>query len=1004
MRIFISYGRKDALKFVQRLSSWLRDKGYDPWLDVENGIPFGTPFDTRIEVGIRESDLILALLSPCSVWPGGFLRKELLYAQAYNIDILPVKIAEVVPPIQIIDLNYLNASADPESVFAILPTALDQIAKKSYTWRTTTGAAGKWWEKIHLVTFQEELKRYGGDFTGREWLFDRLDIWAAGSDSRLLLLTGEAGIGKSTLSAQLTTRMDVKGIHFSSRSNPESCRPESLISALIYQLARQFPAYREILDQIAPPDASMPPEALFRMLVTDPLRACEDRLKIESPWIVVIDGLDEATAGAGTAMTDFLVESVERFPPWFRVIATARPDRELLARFRGNGIRQQSLEASSGDNRADVAEYIHNRVESEGLSAIPGVANQIDGLAAGNFLYAKTVIDALTDPEPMYRLTPEDLGRLPPALGGLYDRMFRKRFPDITKYEQEVAPLVACLAVTRMPVPEPLLITASGLDPRTAARGLRALSQFLTRDDDILSLYHQSLIQWLMDDPVGNPFAVFPDEGNRWLAKACLLEVRDGKGEVSEYTLFTLPFYLVEANLFDDLEEILRDPRYIEGICNIDREEFLIIWSFIEQSTPLLIQTVYAPVVEDPSLYGDPVLNNIAFTLDITGHLDSAMAIYKEEERICRELGNVYGLQISLGNQATILYTRGDLDAAMKLYVEQERICRNLGNINDLSISLGNQALILKARGDLDGAMALHKEEERICRELGNVDGIQASLGNQALILYACSDLDGALALQKEQERICRELGNINGLQSSLGNQANILYVRGDLDGALALQKEQERICRDLGNINGLQLALGNQALILHARGDLDGAMVLHKEEERICRDLGNVDSLQRSLGNQALIHYTRGDLDGAMALHKEEERICRELGNIDGLQASLGNQVNILYARGNLDSAMILLKEQEWICRGLGNVERLQVPLDIQATILYTRGDLDNAMACLKEQERICRDLGNVDDLHRSLGNQALILQDQGDLDGAMALLKEQEQICRDLGKFDPL
>ena len=38
----------------------------------------------------------------------------------------------------------------------------------------------------------------------------------------------------------------------------------------------------------------------------------------------------------------------------------------------------------------------------------------------------------------------------------------------------------------------------------------------------------------------------------------------------------------------------------------------------------------------------------------------------------------------SLGNQALILYARGDLDGAMALHKEQERICRELGNMDGL--------------------------------------------------------------------------------------------------------------------------------------------------------------------------------------------------------------------------------------------------------------------------------------------------------------------------------
>ena len=91
------------------------------------------------------------------------------------------------------------------------------------------------------------------------------------------------------------------------------------------------------------------------------------------------------------------------------------------------------------------------------------------------------------------------------------------------------------------------------------------------------------------------------------------------------------------------------------------------------------------------------------------------------------DLGDKAGLQRTLGNQALILQNRGDLDGAMALHKEEERICRELGDKDGLQRTLGNQALILQNRGDLDGAMALHKEEERICRELGNTNDLQKS-------------------------------------------------------------------------------------------------------------------------------------------------------------------------------------------------------------------------------------------------------------------------------------
>jgi len=89
---------------------------------------------------------------------------------------------------------------------------------------------------------------------------------------------------------------------------------------------------------------------------------------------------------------------------------------------------------------------------------------------------------------------------------------------------------------------------------------------------------------------------------------------------------------------------------------------------------------------------------------------------------------------------ALILKDRGDLDGAMVLHKEEERLCRELGNKDSLQASLGNQAVILKARGDLDGAMALFKEQERLCRELGNPEGLSISLANQARLLSGTPD------------------------------------------------------------------------------------------------------------------------------------------------------------------------------------------------------------------------------------------------------------------------
>ncbi|MGD0736657.1 MAG: ATP-binding protein [Terracidiphilus sp.] len=244
---------------------------------------------------------------------------------------------------------------------------------------------------------------------------------------------------------------------------------------------------------------------------------------------------------------------------------------------------------------------------------------------------------------------------------------------------------------------------------------------------------------------------------------------------------------------------------------------------------------IFSGLVKHYQTENDPA--NLQAALGANAHilqsrddLDGALKLYREQEQICRELlapGNRSansedftsdirkGLQISLAGQAAILYSRGDLKGAMGLYKQQESLCRELGNNKGTSSALAGQASILYARGDFKGALTLLQDYERECREIGDKYGQATSLGSQAPIVREHGDLDGAMALLGSQERLYRELGHYAGVSNSLGNQAAILSARGDLNGAMARFKEQERICREVNHPEGLAISLANQAGIL---------------------------------------------------------------------------------------------------------------------------------------------------------------------------------------------
>lgn len=564
VRIFISYGRRDAAELAVTLAKWLRSQGHEPWLDVEKGIPIGAPFDIRIEMGVSGSNLLIALLSPWSLRPESFCRNEILFAQAMSIPVIPVRVADVVPPIQIISLNYVDACADPEVGFEKLPPIIEDVARTGRMplrdW-VFTPPNRAWWAAYQPLDFQEELARHGGTFVGREWLFAQIRAWVADPASRLILLTADAGLGKSALAAQMTVRLNVRGVHFCSRSNIESCRPTAWLAGLIYQLAAQFTPYRDRIEQFNPPNWEDPAESLFRTLIADPLRACQAELGVEEPWVLVIDGLDESVAAAGEGLKDLLAHSAERLPDWLCLLVTSRPDQALIATFNIAGVRHHHLDAQHDRNQQDLTAYIARCIErttaERNIPNRPDTVSRLAELAAGNFLFAKMTLSALSSPDPKTRLTLDAIGALPANLGGLYHTMFAKRFQDRTGYEREVLPLLDCLIAAQGPVPEDVLVKATGLDEHTGHRGLRLLSQFLSRSGANVRVFHQSLAEWLSAPDHSAEFAVSLQNGHLRLADACWEEYQAGAARMSAYSVAHLPIHLAEAGRWQNLLELV---------------------------------------------------------------------------------------------------------------------------------------------------------------------------------------------------------------------------------------------------------------------------------------------------------------------------------------------------------------------------------------------------------------------------------------------------------------
>jgi len=825
-------------------------------------------------------------------------------------------------------------------------------------------------------------------YIGRPEYFDLLDEHAGGDGPPLVIL-GESGSGKSALLANWAEvyrdeHPDVLLIRHFTGATPYSTDWAAMLRRIMEEFRRRFDIQGDVP---AEPDK-------LRTAFANRLHMAAARGRV----ILILDALNQLEDRDGAPDLVWLPPFI---PPGIRIFLSTLAGRPLDDLKKRGWPTIEVKPLTTEERKQLIFEYLARYRKSMTKAQSFWISNAEQ---TANPLYLRALLDELRilgeherleDQIEQY-LSADTVPRLFEKILERYEKDYERERPGL------VREAMAAIWASRRGLTEAELLEILGDDGNPLPQAIwaplaLAAERSLTSRSGLMGFSHEYMRQAVK---------------NRYLQteeseQAAHLRLADYFTilEITPRKVDELSWQLAEAKAWQRLCDLLVDLEFLEEAWVRNQFDVKAFWARIEGGSELRMVSAYRKLLDSPiEIMDATAVMDLSILLSETGHSSEALLLEESLAGQFRRTGDHSRLQACLGSKSNMLYLRGDLDGAMKLLKEQELICRELGNANGLSRSLNLQATILMDWGDPEEARRLLKEQEQICRELGDPAELSMGIQSQAVILMDCGDMDSAMSLLKEGERIFRELGNPDGLSRSLNNQGLIQYQRGDLDGAMKLHKEVERMCRELGDPGGIYRSLNNQALIFKARGDPDGAMKLLKEMEQICREMGDKDGFSRSLGNQALILKSRGDLDGAMRLLKEQERITRELNRPAGLEHCLNNQASILKARGDLDGAMSLLKEAERICREVDCPSSLYVCLGNQTSILMARGDVDGAMRLLKEVERICRDLGRPAGLQESLGCQAVILENRGDLDGAMKLLKEQERICCELGLFEGL
>jgi WD40 repeat protein len=398
----------------------------------------------------------------------------------------------------------------------------------------------------------ETAARHLGEFTGRQWVLERIDAWLAGT-ARRFLLTGPPGAGKSLVAARLVQISNGDGAPeglarlgggavahalFCRARDPWTQNPLSFVEALSGRLAALHDGFRAALLGSGRREITVSGEATagtvaaggtvigvnvpvhihdlapvlaFDEAVRKPLAALgEDGTG--RPVTVLVDALDEALQVGGGNLVELLAQVLHpdaALPASLRFVLTARSNEPRV--LDALGPADLDLLAHAPADADDIGEHARRRLRVLAEPARSVLAARVAAQSRGNFLYAHHVLEDLRAHPG--RVDDPATFRLPADLEAVY-REFLTRELAPNRQDQDwrswYRPVLALLTAARGDGLDLAVIasTAGRLAGRRvweseAADAVGACAQFLTGPLPAgpVRIYHRSFHEFLLADP-----------------------------------------------------------------------------------------------------------------------------------------------------------------------------------------------------------------------------------------------------------------------------------------------------------------------------------------------------------------------------------------------------------------------------------------------------------------------------------------------------------------------
>ena len=378
----------------------------------------------------------------------------------------------------------------------------------------------------------------------REWIFKSIEDWLddLASPHRVMVISGNPGMGKTVISAVVSQRMQkvgrLSGSHFCQHNNSRYRDPRLMLQSLACHLCQAMPNYKDALVEqlsrnLGKDLNNMDVKELFALLFKEPLSTVQDPGR---NTLIVIDGLDESEYQGHNELLHVISNHFSMLPVWIRILITTRPERSITEALRH--LEPIELKQKREENLNDIQTLFENQLSNKiGEEHKDILLKELVKKSEGLFIYAYFIVDFIQ--KNVSILTPDQLESvLPSGISSVYLSYFKRLENELCKElnadEEHFLRFLCALTAAREPLPVEFI--AKILNPggksltaqRKVNKAISCISTLLPVREGRLHFFHKSIKDWLIgSSPYDkqHDFTVDEKKGHNVLSELCASEL-----------------------------------------------------------------------------------------------------------------------------------------------------------------------------------------------------------------------------------------------------------------------------------------------------------------------------------------------------------------------------------------------------------------------------------------------------------------------------------------------